>query len=765
MARRTLDAWIFDAYPEPGGMRVWFVDPDGRHFDALDPWRPVFHLSGTPSQLDAVRSLLRRQSFPTAARWTERQELFSGRSVRVLEVECPAVERDALVRRLDGLRVGLYDADVHIVQTYHYDRGHFPLARGRAAVEGGVLAAFELDDDPWAVDYPLPPLRTMGLSLSGSDVAGRTDPNHGLRGRLVLTMEGRAHELEGSVREQLVTLARRLREWDPDVIESEWGDSVLMPLLDRLAREERVPLPFSRDPGRGMAGRGERSFYTYGRAVYQGGARYLFGRWHLDRRNSFMLRETGRDGLFEIARIAKIPVQRAGRCTIGTSLSSMQTAWAWKQGVLIPMAKQQAEDFRPASALLAADKGGLVFAPDVGWHDHVAEFDFTSMYPEMMVRHNISPETVNCPCCPDNEVPEIGHHLCTKRRGLVPSVLAPILEKRAHYKRLYKSGAPGAKVYKARADAHKWCLVCCFGYLGFKNARFGKIEAHECVTAWGREVLLRAKEAVERRGYRLLHALVDALWIEAAPDADLEELRAAVEAEAGCPLALEGFYKWIRYCPSKQDALLGVPGRYFGAFDTGELKIRGLACRRHDTPRLFKDLQTKLLERLARAGDLAGRRAAVPELLEIVEDFRLRLKESRVGAEDLAITFYLSQTPDEYVHDTQQAVAARKLAAAGVELHVGEAVRYVITNAKDKVKDWRAQPLSLMEGGLEYDTARYLELLERAAWEILDGLAPAPRPAKTNRPAKSGRNLQLPLVFDAASPTVGLASERRNGAI
>jgi DNA polymerase elongation subunit (family B) len=428
----------------------------------------------------------------------------------------------------------------------------------------------------------------------------------------------------------------------------------------------------------------------------------------------------------------------------------MQMSWAWRRGVLIPMDKQQAEDFRPAESLLAADKGGLVYEPEVGWHRGVAEYDFTSMYPEMMVRRNISPETVNCACCPDNAVPEIGHHLCRKRRGLVPSVLAPILEKRARYKALYKAGGPGAAVYKARADAHKWTLVCCFGYLGFKNARFGKIEAHECVTAWGREVLLRAKDAVEKRGYHLLHALVDSVWITVGPGADLEELRLAVEKEAECPLALEGVYEWIRYCPSKQDARSGVPGRYFGAFKGGALKIRGIAARRHDTPPLFKSLQNELLTLLARVEPGGSIRALVPGLLDIVEDYRLRLREGRVTAEELAFSFHLSQSPEEYVHDTVSSLAAKQLAAAGVVLHPGETVRYVITASKDKVKEWRSKPLALLDDGLEYDVPKYLELLDRAAEEILDGLAPPPPPPPAAKPRPAApRTLDLPLLWDA----------------
>ena len=57
-----------------------------------------------------------------------------------------------------------------------------------------------------------------------------------------------------------------------------------------------------------------------------------------------------------------------------------------------------------------------------------------------------------------------------------------------------------AAPYKQRQTALKWMLVTCFGYLGYKNARFGQIEAHEAVTAHGREKLLCAKETFEAGG-------------------------------------------------------------------------------------------------------------------------------------------------------------------------------------------------------------------------------------------------------------------------
>src|SRR5690606_15270974 len=100
--------------------------------------------------------------------------------------------------------------------------------------------------------------------------------------------------------------------------------------------------------------------------------------------------------------------------------------------------------------------------------------------------------------------------------GLVPRTLAPLLRKRIALKRRMAASPawdPRVRADKARISAHKWLLVTCFGYLGYKNARFGRIEAHEAVTAYGREALLRAKEAAEDQGYQVLHLYVDGLWV------------------------------------------------------------------------------------------------------------------------------------------------------------------------------------------------------------------------------------------------------------
>jgi DNA polymerase elongation subunit (family B) len=497
-----IEGWIFDTYPESEGMRVWVIDRRSKHWNFLDPWRPFFYLTGSQKVIAQSISLLQKKPFPVQISPVERTEFFSGKTVHALEIRIPPLQYNSTVAQLKDTGPILYNADIHLAQAYHYERGHFPLARGTFEITDGRLTGWSLEDDPWALDYELPPLKYVHLFLTGSDVAGRVDPNHAQRGNLAFQWENSVYEFEGPLDEQLLSLQRRLDEWDPDVITSDWGDSFLLPKLHLASVREKANLRFSRDKAKDMAGRGSRSFFTYGRTVYQSGCKYLFGRWHLDNQNSFFLKECGLDGLFEIARVAKIPVQRAARTTIGTSLSSMQLDHAYKLGYLVPMEKQQVEDFRPSSDLVIADKGGLVYEPKIGWYEQVVEYDFVSMYPQLMVQNNISPETVNCSCCRHNRVPEIGHNLCQRRKGLVPAVLDPILRKRTEYKRRAKTNHPSKAAYKNRASAFKWALVYSFGYLGFRNARFGKIEAHECVTAWGRRFYCVQKIQSRSEGFR-----------------------------------------------------------------------------------------------------------------------------------------------------------------------------------------------------------------------------------------------------------------------
>ena len=170
------------------------------------------------------------------------------------------------------------------------------------------------------------------------------------------------------------------------------------------------------------------------------------------------------------------------------------------------------------------------------------------------------------------------------------------------------------EIYNRKQTALKWMLVTCFGYLGYRNARFGKIEAHEAVTAFGREKLLQAKEICEEEGFELLHAITDSLWIRKKGLNEEEVLRLCrkIGEATGVTMSLEGIYRWMIFLPSKGNPESPVANRYFGLFKHGKIKARGLSFRRSDLPPLIHEAQMRMIEVLAETEDVEDYRSQDP---------------------------------------------------------------------------------------------------------------------------------------------------------
>lgn len=679
-----MPAWVLDFYPARGGIAVWLIDERGRPRRVVDPWFPTFYVDGPAPRVGGIEAFT-----------TERREFYSNRPKRVTAVRVLDPRRfRAASRGLSPER--LYDADIPVAQLYAYDRGIFPFAR--------VDDDLRVLDDPHALDYALPPLRILEIGIEGAKQ----------RASLVVKFNGVTEVLDSEA-----SLADIVKRENPDIVATSWGDSFLIPRLEGAC-------DFHRDHDEVADRRGSRSYFGYGRMVHNAGLRTFLGRLHLDMENSFMVREAGLDGLFDLARLSRIPIQQLARATIGTAISSMQLAVAFREGYLIPCEKRQTEKWKTAEELLTTDKGGLTYLPTVGLHGGVAELDFASMYPTIMANFNVSPETMNCACCAGRPVPEIGHRTCEKRRGLVPRVLEPLLTRRAEYRRRRDAGID-VELHDRRQSALKWCLVCCFGYLGFRNARFGKIEAHEAVTSYSREILLRAKEIAEARGFRMLHAIVDSLWVKG--EGDPRELGDAIARETGLPIALEGVYKWIHFYPSRSNPRVGVHNRYAGAFESGKLKVRGIELRRHDTPRIVREAQSAALAVLARASGVAEFRALVPEARSAADEVFARLREGRVGPAELAVKRHLSRAPRDYAVNNFASIAAKQMLACGMKVEQGEGVAYIVMDDRSPVVERRAIALALALDYWDYDPAWYAREVTRALDSILGAEAPKPKKA------------------------------------
>jgi len=704
-------------------MKLWLIEPNQTRHLLIDRFAPVFYVSGPDAVLRCLRDEVARQPQALVCRPTERMDLWERRARPVLEIEVAHPSEYSSwthwVRRLDS-SLRLYNSDLMLAPLYCWQRGVFPLARVEAEVDGeGRVLALECRDTEWALDYELPPLEILRVRLGG---LRRVDPTHGVQTALQVEVDGRQLELDESGEPAAVAFQHLLARHDPDLILSDWGDATILPRLREQAARLHLALALNRDPGAEVQQSRARSFMSYGRILFKNSATTLFGRLHVDTHNSFIADKCDLAGLWELARVTKLPVQYAARTSTGTGISYMQMELAWRDGVLIPEQKAEPEDPKPPDELLAADRGGLVFVPKLGFHTNVAELDFVSEYPSIMERFNISPETINCPCCPDApRVPELGYRVCRVRRGITSRVVERLIAKRGELKqRLRGAAAEQAQRYKLQRDALKWLLVCCFGYTGYKNARFGKIEAHEAINAVARETLLVAKEMAEERGYEVLHALVDSLYVQ-KPEAtrgDYEALAGEIAARTRLPLAIEAIYRYIVFLPSRQFEDVPVPNRFFAVAEDGALKVRGLELRRHDTPPLVSRMQQEVLAVLAEARDFAGYAAKIEEAREILRRYEESLADGSVAIEDLIVSKRLTRAPREYRKANQTAIATQQLAGRGVRLRPGQTVEYIITDAGNRVANDRVRAYALWDGWFGYDRRKYAELL-RDAFEPL----------------------------------------------
>ena len=759
-------------------MTLWLIPESGRErLRLIDrSFRPSFYVAGPEARLGWLAEVLAARARARAV-LTERMDIWAGQAIRVLRVEArhPAEFR-GLARFVRGLDASLrlYNSDLMLAPLYCWEKNLFPLAKVEADVEGvggwGLgaggkkdsgfriqdsgslnferrtansqlpnpesrlpspeIRALECRDDEWAVDYELPPFRTMRVRLEGPDQVGTglgyVNPQHGRRGALEVEVDGDWRVLDDSNEPVAASFERLLRAADPDLLLTEWGDSTLLPGLIHAAAAAKIELSLNRDPARRIERARARSYTSYGRILFKESATTLAGRLHVDTENSFIADQCRLDGLWELARITKLPVQYTARTSTGTGISYMQMEIAYRDGTLIPEQKAEPESPKRPDELLRADRGGLVFPPRLGFFENVAELDFVSEYPSIMARFNVSPETVNCTCCPEApRVPELGYHICRKRRGITSRVVERLIEKRQQYKHavgaIHESPLHAAEElresYNLRRSSLKWLLVCCFGYTGYKNARFGKIEAHEAINALAREKLLVAMETAERQGYRVLHALVDSLYVQKAEAAreDFERLAREIEARTGLPMALEAVYRFAVFLPSKQSAEIPVPNRFFCVPEEGgEPKVRGLECRRHDSPPLVVRMQTEALKILAEARDQASYGRKLEEAREVLARYLERIEEGSAPIEEFVISRRLTRPPAGYRQNCATAIVARQLDRAGVKLRPGENVQYIITDADAVLLDDRARALTLWETWRGYDVAYYQQMLRDA---------------------------------------------------
>jgi len=664
-----------------GGVRTWTLTDDGATATVDSSYTPTFYV-GTDDRhvLDDVEPLL--VDHPLVERVTREEHRPGWRhdSEAMLRVDASSLAGvDELASQVTrhGRPGGYRCYNVDFAREFRY---HLETGRSPAPVR-----------EPTVVSLSAPRAQVSGVNpLTSTEVGDRT--------------------VSGDPPEVAATVAELVRDRDPDVLRVSSAD--LLPRLFDAAATDRDSYALGRLSGLTKRA-GESTYESYGRVGHSPARYSVPGRVVVDESNSFFLEEAGLDGILDLVERSGKPLQEAAWASIGNILTAIQIQYAADQDVLVPWRSWRTERFKTATQLDDADRGGFTFEPTVGAHEHVHELDFSSLYPNIIREYNVSPETVRCECHPDREdVPGLGYSICPED-GYLPEVLGPIIDDRADIKAEIRSCGDPDRVaaLEEQSAALKWILVSCFGYQGFSNAKFGRIEAHEAINAYAREILLDAKAAFEGAGYRVVHGIVDSIWVQPRQDTDSRPVR-EVASEAsdatGIELEHEGVYDWVAFCPTA-DGRDGALTKYFGRQRDGDYKYRGIECRQRSTPTWIANLQRDLIS-------VYDDQRSEDAVLERVATDVDALQSDRVDPTELAIRNRVTKTPADYGHETRNIAALRRAEDEVGGISPGEDVEYVVVDDEKRSRDRVALASEEPE---EYDDGFYTELTVRAAAGVL----------------------------------------------
>ncbi len=713
---------ILDAYPDyhKNLMVIWLIN-NGKAIRIEDFYEPSFYVHASSKKLYNLASILR--DLPQVKKLNfKKGKTVLGSNNEKLVLEVTAKNLGFLSKLADMIDswgnyhdYQFFNVDIRMPTRYLQSKGVFC----NALVEWNGKN-FTCEDPQWIIDYALPSFKLLNFDIKRKiigKIASFDDPISSI------IVNDYCMQEENEV-DTILSAVKHIQKIDPDIICTIRGDSFLFPYLYHRANIHglRHKVNLGRDHTQKLnPSKQAKSYFSYGQIIYRPAFYTLKGRIHIDSYSSFMYGESGLNGLVDISRCSNIPIQLLSRLGPGTAISQMQVNKAMEKGYLIPWKKNKPENWKTAFDLLVSDRGGLILDPVVGLHENVVELDYASLYPSIMLKYNISPETMFCTCCHDSAtiVPQLKYNICVKHRGLIPEVLRPIINRRFCLKARSKNKNYDKKLYQDKQMAWKWILLVCFGYTGYRNARYGRIECHESITAFSRDILLSAIEVVEEAGYKVLHGIIDSLWVESQNSGvKPSQLSRMISKATGIRMDVEGFYKWIVFLPSKQTGV-GALNRYYGLFDNGELKIRGIELRQKNTPEFLKIIQKDMLKVFSQANNAKEFLKKIPLVIKVIQMYGKKIINGDVDKNTLIFTTRVARGISEYKVNNLVKSALLQLRDHDIHIEPGQSVNYLVKNERASSYKERVCVAETLDENEEIDIDFYLRHIAKCGESIL----------------------------------------------
>ena len=725
---------------------LWMVDESGSIYAIYDyTHKDWVYVHGNESVIKEIFSILSSRYTSDDVKLELTERLLPDKKIKVLYISAPPKELQSIVKFLNERYRGLtfFEDDIRFSNKYLLARDLSPcrwyevdyeIIQTEDNITKGKLKSLK----PLSEEVTYPNMRILSIDVVLASPIGDPDPQTDPVLAISIYCNGKINQYvikDRDDRDLIKKIIEDINKYDPHIIVSFEGNSYLWPYLVERCKVINIKLSvgaFDEEPHQSLYGHFsipgriniDLKGYVDNNPIFQRKtleelAAYIgiqlpkkaydkliyFDAWNKERTN---LLEYNRwravaiykafselkEEIFSLSSITGMPADYVITASTGYQVENYIMRNAVKRGYLI---------IKPPQRWKGSYIGGLVFSPKEGLHKDVCVIDFKSMYPSIIMKYNISPDTITRE--PRDKVTffdEVGVGVDGERVGLFTQIIKRLVDERDKVRLLMKKLPETSSEYRI-LDAHQRVLKimanAMYGYMGWIGARYYSWEGAQLVTFLGRNTISKSKKKAEELGLKVLYGDTDSIFVNYDPE-KVNRLLSWVNEELGLEAKIDRIYKVLLFTEAKK--------RYAGLTDTGKIDVVGLEYVRRDWCEYAKETQFNLIKLV-----LTG--ASKDKILDYFRERILKLDKGEVPIDQLIIWEQITKKLDEYKAMSPHLAVAEELSLKGWKIRKGMFIGYVILKGSGPLYKRAAHYTMAKKEDIDWDYYIYRQVIPAAA--------------------------------------------------
>jgi len=344
---------------------------------------------------------------------------------------------------------------------------------------------------------------------------------------------------------------------------------------------------------------------------------------------------------------------------------------------------------------------------------NVVVADFASLYPSEVKYKNICYSTINCSHeeCKVNKVPETTHHICTKRKGIMPEIIGALRDARVYYYKDQAKKNPDANLrafYSTFEQAIKVYINASYGVFGSEEFALYCPPVAESITAYGRTDMTAVVNHAVEIGVDVFYGDTDSIFMNNPTIEQTTNLQKWARESLHLDLGIDKVYRVGFFSTRKKN--------YLGVYEDGKLDIKGLSGKKSHIPAIIKrpfDETKKIISGIHTIRDIEP---AKDKIKILTKEAHKRIKDGNYELNDLAYAVTMQRELDSYETNPQHVKAAKLMEEKGIHVFIGNEIRFVKATNELKVMP--------VDGGDKklVDTKAYIDQLRSVMEQVFDSM-------------------------------------------